>query len=232
MVLPVLKVLELEVEDNFMNLILLGPPGAGKGTQAKQLIEVLNIPQISTGDMLRSAVAAKSDLGLKAKAYMDSGALVPDDVVIGLVKERLSQDDCSNGFLLDGFPRTVAQAEVLDNNLSDDNKKIDFVILLDVDDSEIVERITGRRSCPECGMIYHLKFNPPSNIDQCECGHKGLSQRADDNETTVMQRLNAYHSQTAPLTEYYNKKSLLKTITGTGKDPVQVFEEIKEKLSL
>jgi adenylate kinase len=215
-----------------MNLILLGPPGAGKGTQAQKLVETCKIPQISTGDMLRSAVKDGSDLGRQAKQFMDNGQLVPDEVVIGLVKERLEADDCKDGFLLDGFPRTVAQAEVLDEVLIKAGKSIDGVLLLDVDDSEIVQRIIGRRSCPECGAIYHLQYNPPQVADVCQCGHKGLLQRADDNEETVKQRLAAYHAQTSLLTGYYSDKNLLKTITGTGKSPVQVFEKISSELQI
>ncbi|MBN2803326.1 MAG: adenylate kinase [Deltaproteobacteria bacterium] len=215
-----------------MNIILLGPPGAGKGTQAKQIVDLVSIPQISTGDMLRVAVNKETKLGLEAKQFMDNGQLVPDSVVIGLVKERLFESDCDNGFMLDGFPRTVKQAETLDSVLKEASKHIDYVILLDVDDNEIVERITGRRTCPKCGAIYHLKYNKPPAEDLCNCGHKGLSHRADDNKETVINRLDAYHKQTSPLSDYYREFNLLKTIKGTGKSPVQVFEEIKELFSL
>ena len=215
-----------------MKLILLGPPGAGKGTQAKKLIELLEIPQISTGDMLRAAVGNKTELGLKAKTFMDSGQLVPDEVVVGLVQERLTQDDCQRGFMLDGFPRTVPQAEALENALRSNDLKIDAVVAIIVADDELVGRITGRRSCKSCGAIYHLKYNPPPTEDTCVCGATGLEQRADDNEVTVRQRLDAYHSQTAPLVDFYNNRGILKKIEADSQPPAQVFELIKKALEL
>lgn len=229
-----LKVPESAVEErgNKMKLILLGPPGAGKGTQAKKLIEKLEVPQISTGDMLRAAVANQTTLGLEAKKFMDSGQLVPDEVVVGLVIERLKQNDCEKGFMLDGFPRTVPQAESLEMSLKQNGVGIDAVVAILVDDDELVERITGRRSCNSCGAIYHLKFNPPPSVDTCSCGAKGLIQRADDNETTVRQRLEAYHAQTAPLIEFYKIRGVLKSIEANAKSPSEVFELIKEELEL
>ena len=215
-----------------MKLILLGPPGAGKGTQAKQLIELMHIPQISTGDMLRSAVSNKTSLGLEAKKYMDSGQLVPDQVVVGLVEERLQQSDCENGFMLDGFPRTVPQAEALETALDNSGVGIDAVVAILVNDEELVGRITGRRSCKSCGAIYHLSYNPPPKPDECACGAKELVQRADDNEETVRQRLKAYHAQTAPLVDFYNSRGVLKEIDGNGQSPSQVFELIRKELEL
>ncbi len=213
-----------------MNIILLGPPGAGKGTQAKKLIELLAIPQISTGDMLRAAVAEKTPLGLEAKAFMEAGKLVPDGVVIGLVKERLAKPDCAPGFMLDGFPRTVGQAESLDAMLDSMSLTIDHVVLLEVDDEELVLRITGRRTCGACGAIYHLKYSPPPQPDTCSCGKKELVQRADDNEQTVRQRLATYHEQTAPLISYYEKRSLVRSVAGGGMGPNEVFELVKQKI--
>ncbi|MBN2344692.1 MAG: adenylate kinase [Deltaproteobacteria bacterium] len=215
-----------------MKLILLGPPGAGKGTQAKQLLGLLGIPQISTGDMLRAAIANETALGMEAKEYMDAGKLVPDEVVVGLVKDRISKSDCSSGFMLDGFPRTVPQAEALESALNEDGKKIDNVVLIDVEDDELVGRITGRRSCGACGAIYHLIFSPPPKEDTCACGAGGLIQRADDNEETVRQRLSAYHQQTAPLVDFYRDRGVLKAIDGTKKTPGEVFNKIKYELQL
>ncbi len=211
-----------------MDLILLGGPGAGKGTQAKKLISVLESPQISTGDMLRAAVGAGTDLGKKAKEYMDAGQLVPDEVVIGLVKERLGEPDCKEGFMLDGFPRTVAQGETLEAMLGEMGRKIDHVVSFDVEDEELVLRITGRRTCGSCGAIYHLKYSPPPAEDTCKCGVTGLVQRADDNETTVRQRLETYHKQTSPLIEFYDSRGVLRKIAGTGITPDQVFEKTRE----
>lgn len=215
-----------------MELILLGPPGAGKGTQAKKLIDVASIPQISTGDMLRAAVSEGTELGRKAKEFMDAGKLVPDSVVIGLVQERLQKEDCKEGYMLDGFPRTVPQAETLEKMLEGMGRKIDNVLLLDVEDDELVARITGRRTCGQCGAIYHLLFSPPPSEDTCTCGAKGLVQRADDNEVTVRERLAAYHDQTAPLISFYGERGVLKKVSGTGKKPDEVFEQAKRELGL
>lgn len=215
-----------------MNLILLGPPGAGKGTQAKKLVSLVLIPQISTGDMLRAGVAAGTDLGKQAREYMDAGRLVPDEVVIGLVEERLAQADCKEGFMLDGFPRTVHQAEILEKMLDGMGRKIDNVLLLDVDDEELVKRITGRRTCGKCGAIYHLIFSPPPGDDTCSCGSIGLVQRADDNEVTVRERLAAYHDQTSPLIDFYGNRGVLRKVSGTGKKADEVFELVKTVLGL
>lgn len=212
-----------------MNLIFLGPPGAGKGTQAKKTVDQYSVPQISTGDMLRAARKAGTPLGQEAATYMDSGKLVPDDLVVGIVKERIVLDDCAGGFILDGFPRTVGQAESLDRMLADIDRNIDHVIDLVVDDEELVGRLTARRSCTACGKIYHLQFNPPPSPDTCECG-QALVQREDDNEKTVRNRLEVYHSQTAPLQDYYEKQGLRRKVEGGGRGPDEVYESIKEIL--
>ncbi len=199
-----------------MNIILLGPPGAGKGTQAKRLIDKYGIPQISTGDMLRAALKAGTPLGLEAKKYMDKGELVPDSVVIGLVKERIQQDDCAKGYMLDGFPRNVSQAEALDGMLGQLGQKIDHVVCIEVPNDELVERLTGRRTCRECGAGYHVKFDPPKKDGTCDkCGGE-LYQRDDDNVQTVTSRLKVYSDQTEPLINYYDNQSKLRRIDGVG----------------
>ncbi|AEH45346.1 adenylate kinase [Thermodesulfatator indicus DSM 15286] len=199
-----------------MNIVFLGPPGAGKGTQAKMIAEKFGIPQISTGDMFREHLSKGTELGKKAKEYMDKGALVPDEIVLGMVEERLKQPDCEKGFILDGFPRTVPQAEALDKLLEKLGKKIDYAILIDVPDEELVKRLTGRRTCKKCGMMYHVMFKPPKEEGKCDvCGGE-LYQRADDNEETVRNRLKVYHEQTEPIIEYYEKKGVLHRIDGMG----------------
>lgn len=182
-----------------MRVILLGAPGAGKGTQAQFIKEQFNIPQISTGDMLRAAVKAGTPLGLEAKKVMDAGGLVSDDIILGLVKERISEDDCANGFLFDGFPRTIPQAQALVEQGVD----IDFVVEIDVDDEEIIERLSGRRVHPSSGRVYHIKYNPPKEDDKDDETGEELVQRDDDKEETVRKRLEVYHSQTRPLVDFY-----------------------------
>jgi len=190
-----------------MNIIFLGPPGAGKGTQAQRICTALNIPQISTGDILRRAMKEGTETGLKAKSYIDAGQLVPDEVIIDIVKERLAMDDCKNGYILDGFPRTVPQAEALDTFAH-----IDTVIELAVDDQVLVDRLSGRRVCVKCGATYHLSLLG-GKIHCDVCGEE-LIQRNDDKAETVLNRLKVYHAQTAPLIDYYSKKNLLKTVDG------------------
>jgi len=198
-----------------MNVILLGPPGAGKGTQAKLLQEKHGIVQLSTGDMLRAEVSSGSELGGKAKAVMDAGQLVSDDILIGMISNRISESDCAEGFILDGFPRTSPQAEALDVMLEERGLKIDHVIELAVDDEAMVKRITGRYTCVECGAGYHDEFQKPSVDGVCDkCGGKEFSRRADDNEATVRSRLSAYNELTAPIIAYYRESGALKTVDG------------------
>jgi len=199
-----------------MNLILFGPPGAGKGTQAQFLVECYGIPQISTGDMLRSAVKAKSPLGLQAKAVMDAGGLVSDEIVLGLVKDRLSENDCITGFILDGFPRTIPQADALMVLLEKMGKGIEHVISLEVENAEVIKRLSGRRSCSACGKGYHITFEPTRVEGICDLCGSPLVQRDDDSEQTVKNRLDVYDLQTAPLKSYYESKGLLRHIPGSG----------------
>ncbi len=197
-----------------LNLILLGPPGAGKGTQAQFLIEKFGIPQVSTGDMLRAAVAAGTEMGLKAKACMDAGDLVPDAVVVGIVKDRLQEADCAKGYILDGFPRTVAQADALASALAEGGQKIDAVVAFEVDKEALVSRLTGRRACTGCSAGYHVDYDPPKVDGVCDkCGAK-LFQRDDDQEETIRKRLEVYDNQTAPLVGYYEKAGQLKRVDG------------------
>lgn len=196
-----------------MRLILLGPPGAGKGTQAKLLAEWLGVPQVSTGDMLRAAVAARTPLGREAQGYMDRGALVPDGVIVGLVQERLQADDCGKGYILDGFPRTVAQAEAL---AALPGVAIERVLLLEVAAEDVVTRIAGRRTCPACGAMYHVAFSPSQAPDRCDDCGAATVQRADDREATVRKRLEVYAAQTTPLVRFYETRGLLARVPGTG----------------
>ena len=209
-----------------MNIILMGPPGAGKGTQADFIKEKYPIPHISTGDMFRAAVANQTPLGCEAKTYMDQGKLVPDEVTIGIVKERLGQDDCKQGFLLDGFPRTVIQAVALDEVLSDMGKQIDVALNIEVPEQMLFDRMAGRVSCSSCGSVYNIKFNPPQVADVCDKCKGALIQRADDQAETVKNRLSVYHAQTAPLLDYYSKRGNLKNING-NRDVAAVSEEVK-----
>ena len=193
-----------------MKLILLGAPGAGKGTQAEVISEKLSIPAISTGNIIREALANGTEMGLKAKSFIDAGQLVPDDVVIGIIKERLAKDDCANGFILDGFPRTSPQAEALDTM----GVIIDRVISIEVEDERIVRRMSGRRVCKACGSSYHLEYKKPAQDGVCNvCGGE-LVQRKDDHPDTVLDRLHVYHEQTEPLKDYYEKKGILRIVVG------------------
>ncbi len=212
-----------------MRLILLGPPGAGKGTQAEKIAKEFNIPHISTGDIFRANIKNETELGIKAKQYIDNGELVPDSVVVAIVEDRIKQDDTKNGFLLDGFPRTENQALALDEVLNELGISLDAVINIKVDSQVLVSRITGRRICKDCGATYHIEFNPPAEEGVCDlCGGE-LYQRSDDNEDTVQNRIDVYNKQTAPLIEYYSKQDLIKTIDGEQAID-KVFTDIVKKL--
>ncbi|HLU23936.1 adenylate kinase [Lederbergia graminis] len=212
-----------------MNLVLMGLPGAGKGTQADKIVEKYGIPHISTGDMFRAAMAEGTELGLKAKSFMDKGELVPDEVTIGIVRERLNKEDCKQGFLLDGFPRTVAQADALEGILAEIGKKIDYVINIEVNQNILMERLTGRRICKNCGATYHLVFNPPTETGVCDrCGGE-LYQRPDDNEETVQNRLEVNMKQTQPLLDFYSEKGYLTNINGQ-QDIDDVYQDIDSLL--
>jgi adenylate kinase len=199
-----------------MRIVLLGAPGAGKGTQAKKLIDKYGIPQISTGDILRKAVADGTPLGKEAKVIMDKGELVTDQIVIGLVKDRLAQDDCKTGYILDGFPRTTPQAEALDSVLTDMGSPLDVALSVDVAKSELMQRLTGRRTCAACQQMYNVHFSAPAKEGVCDkCGGE-LKQRDDDKEATIKNRLDVYEKSTAPLIDYYGKKGILKSVEGVG----------------
>ena len=199
-----------------MRLVLVGPPGAGKGTQAQFIASHFAVPKISTGDIFRANVSQGTDLGLEAKKYMDAGDLVPDEVTIGMVEDRLRHDDASEGFLLDGFPRTVHQAEVLDGMLTGQGAALDVVLELVVDDEEVVRRLSGRRTCRQCGHVWHLDFDPPSRDGRCDRCSGELFQRDDDSEDTIRHRLDVYADQTSPLIDYYGDRGLLRGIDATG----------------
>ncbi|XKH49632.1 adenylate kinase [Chryseomicrobium palamuruense] len=213
-----------------MNIVLMGLPGAGKGTQADKIVEKYEIPHISTGDMFRAAIKNQTALGLEAKSFMDQGALVPDEVTIGIVRERLSQPDCEKGFLLDGFPRTVPQAEALDATLADLNKSVEHVINIQVEQEELIKRLTGRRICKECGTAYHLVFNPPQEEGKCDKDGGELYQRADDNPETVTNRLEVNMKQTQPLLDFYGDKGVLTNIDGQ-QHITKVFADIDALLT-
>jgi len=214
-----------------VNLILLGPPGAGKGTQARMLAESHGLVQLSTGDMLRAAVAAGTEIGVQAKETMERGELVSDNIVIGIIAERIEEPDCASGFLLDGFPRTVAQAEALDAILMQKNKTLDAVIEIRADDEQLVERITGRFTCAKCGVGYHEVFRRPLNDGICDqCGGSEFTRRKDDNEETVRSRLQVYHAQTVPLIGYYGGNGRLKSVDGML-DIKSVNRQIEEALA-
>ena len=208
-----------------MNLLIMGLPGAGKGTQASEIVKKFPIPHISTGDMFRKAIKDETDLGKEAKSYMDRGELVPDEVTVGIVKERISEDDAKKGFLLDGFPRTIEQAEALNNIMSELDRNIDAVINIEVPEEELMNRLTGRRICEKCGTTYHLVFNPPKVDGICDIDGGKLYQREDDNPETVSNRLSVNVKQSKPILEYYNNKGVLKNIDGS-KDIDEVTNDV------
>ncbi|MBQ1901478.1 MAG: adenylate kinase [Lachnospiraceae bacterium] len=208
-----------------MKIIMLGAPGAGKGTQAKKIAEKYNIPHISTGDIFRANIKNNTELGKKAKEYMDQGLLVPDELTCDLVTDRIQKDDCSNGFILDGFPRTIPQAEALDKALKAMGQSMDYAINVDVADDNIIDRMSGRRACLKCGATYHIVTIPPKSEGICDnCGSE-LVQREDDKPETVKKRLDVYHEQTQPLIDYYNNQGILRSVDGT-KDFEGVFQDI------
>jgi adenylate kinase len=209
-----------------LNLILFGPPGAGKGTQAERLRGDFRLPFISTGEMLRANVKEGTELGKQAKSYMDSGGLVPDDLIVAMAAQRLEQDDARDGFILDGFPRTVAQAEALDEQLSKLGRRITAALLIDVPDEEVVNRISGRRVCVKAGHNYHVDFDPPKNEGICDQDGSRLVQRDDDKPDVVRNRLAVYHEKTAPLIEYYDSRGLMRRIDGT-RSPADVHNHIR-----
>ena len=219
----------VKTEVDTMKIIMLGAPGAGKGTQAKMLSERYGIPHISTGDIFRMNIKNNTELGQKAKGYMDAGQLVPDELVVDLVVDRIKAKDCMKGFILDGFPRTIPQAEALDYALNNQNEKIDYAINVDVPDENIIKRMSGRRACVGCGATYHLVYNPTKTEGVCDvCGEK-LILRDDDKPETVQKRLDVYHEQTQPLIDYYNKKEVILTVDGTHDIDV-VYDEITKVL--
>ena len=211
-----------------MDIILLGPPGSGKGTQAKMIAEKYKVKHISTGDILRENVRNGTPLGVEAKKFMDSGKLVPDSLLIDIIKDRLAKPDVKAGWMLDGYPRTIPQAEALDKILPGLGQKIDVVLNVDVPDAELIKRVTGRRMC-KCGTTYHVQFNPPKVAGKCDACGADLYQRADDTEATVKERLQAYHAQTQPLIDFYNKRGIVANINGTG-DIKAIFGNIAKAL--
>ncbi|MBE5844930.1 MAG: adenylate kinase [Butyrivibrio sp.] len=208
-----------------MKIIMLGAPGAGKGTQAKMIADKYKVPHISTGDIFRANIKNGTELGKKAKEYMDKGQLVPDELTVEILLDRVAQDDCKNGYVLDGFPRTIPQADVLDKELTKLGDKVDFAINVDVPDENIVRRMSGRRACLKCGATYHIEHIPPKQEGICDTCGSELVQRDDDKPETVQNRLSVYHEQTQPLIDYYNAKNILKSVDGT-KDMQEVFAEI------
>jgi len=217
------------MEEKLMKIIMLGAPGAGKGTQAKQIADKYSIPHISTGDIFRANLKAGTDLGKKAKEYMDQGLLVPDELTCDLVMDRISQDDCKNGFVLDGFPRTIPQAEALDAALSKIGQKMDYAVDVDVPDENIINRMSGRRACLNCGATYHIVSIPTKVEGVCDRCGSPVVLRDDDQPETVKKRLEVYHAQTQPLIDYYKKQNILKSVDGT--QPMEkVFDAIVEIL--
>ncbi len=209
-----------------LNLILIGPPGAGKGTQAERLQEDFRLPFISTGEMLRANVKDGTELGKAAKAHMDSGGLVPDELILAMAADRLDEDDTQDGFILDGFPRTQVQAEALENQLDGEGRRVTAALLLEVPDAEIIKRIAGRRVCVKAGHNYHVDYDPPKNPDICDQDGSRLIQRDDDRPEVVRKRLAVYHEQTAPLVEFYDDRGLLRRVDGT-RAPAEVHDHIR-----
>ena len=214
-----------------LDIVLLGAPGSGKGTQAERIAPAFDLPHISTGDILRGAVKAGTELGRTAKRFMDSGELVPDEVVIGIIRERLGEPDTAGGFMLDGFPRTLEQAAALDEMLAGAGRALRFVLLIDVPEEELVQRLAGRRACRSCGRGYNVVFDPPRVEGVCDVCGGDLFQRDDDNEDTVRNRLAVYRSQTEPLVGYYRDKGILATVYGGGRTPDQVFADVEKLLA-
>lgn len=214
-----------------MKIIMLGAPGAGKGTQAKKIADLCKVPHISTGDIFRANIKQGTELGKKAKTYMDAGELVPDELVCDLVVDRIQQDDCTEGFILDGFPRTIPQAEALTNALNAIEQKMEYALNIDVPDENIIHRMAGRRACVGCGATYHVEFNPPKVQDVCDVCGEALILRDDDKPETVMNRLNVYHEQTKPLIDYYEKQGIVHMIDGT-QTMDQVFSDIRKILGV
>lgn len=208
-----------------MKIIFLGAPGSGKGTQSKLVSKKLNIPQLSTGDILREAVKAGTEVGKKAKSYMDAGDLVPDEVIVGIIKDRTAQDDCKGGYILDGFPRTLEQANSLHHMFEETGEKLDYVVYLEIDPEKVVERLTGRRVCSACGAEFHLKFKAPEKEGICDVCGKELMHRSDDHEDKIRNRLANYEAQTAPLIDYYEKAGVMKKVKAEGD-----IDEITEKI--
>ena len=213
-----------------LNLILLGPPGAGKGTQAARLVQDFRLPWASTGDMLRSAVSEGSPLGVKAKSFMDSGALVPDDLIVDLIVERVGQTDCQDGFLLDGYPRTIPQADALAAALSGLSREVSAALLIELDDEEVIRRLSGRRVCVQSGHGYHLDFVPPKHEGVCDQDGSRLIQRDDDTEDVIRNRLQVYHEQTKPLVAYYEERGLLRRFDGS-RSQTEVHDHIRAALA-
>ena len=214
-----------------MKIIMLGAPGAGKGTQAKKIADLCKVPHISTGDIFRANIKQGTELGKKAKTYMDAGELVPDELVCDLVVDRIQQDDCTEGFILDGFPRTIPQAESLTNALNAIEQKMEYALNIDVPDENIIHRMAGRRACVGCGATYHVEFNPPKVTDVCDVCGEELVLRDDDKPETVKNRLNVYHEQTKPLIDYYEKQGIVHTIDGT-QTMEEVFSDIRKILGV
>jgi len=217
-----------------LRIVMLGGPGAGKGTQAKRMAEAYKLPHISTGDIFRANLRQGTTLGQEVKKYLDTGQLVPDALTCEIVADRIAQDDCAQGYILDGFPRSLPQAQEFQRLLESRGDTMDIAINVDVTDDEIINRLTARRSCPKCGAIYNLKFSPPKKegvCDQEECDGKALVQRVDDQEATIRERLRVYHETTEPIIDYYEKQGILKTVAATGSSPDAVFAKIEEILA-